>query len=160
MDTKTTPSTKDDTTSTISNGGQSKHVEAVIDHLALGTTQGAMKLATFYSDVLGFAPIRFEEYQKGQVHFPSVRINASTILDFFEPESSDNPTSPPASALSSNTHLCFALSSQACDEIAERLRSAGISVSSPSKRYGARGTGISIYAKDPEGNSLEFRYYS
>lgn len=150
----------------------SKVIEGELDHVALGTVNGAMKLAKFYADVIGFASINFGAYERGEAHFPSVRVNAGTILDFFEPKKTlssstisdtDDETHKDApgltTALSQNTHICFALTRSVWDAVVERLQNAGVTVTDSKKRSGARGDGISVYCKDPEGNDLEFRYY-
>lgn len=146
----------------------SKVIEGELDHVAIGTVDGAMKLAKFYADVIGFAAINFEEYEGGEAPFPSVRVNAGTILDFFEPKTSTsdehdrknhNDSSDMSTALSQNTHICFALTQPVVQAVVERLQKAGVTVTIPKKRSGARGDGMSVYCKDPEGNNLEFRYY-
>lgn len=134
-------------------------MQAEVDHLAMGTTQGAMKLARFYTDVIGFEPIRFDRFEQGKAPFPSVRVNSHTILDFFEPKLDADSDKPAATALSNNTHLCFAVSRDAHDAVVARLKNAGVTVSDEKNRFGARGDGKSIYCQDPEGNHLEFRYY-
>lgn len=139
---------------------EKKPIEAQLDHVAMGTLEGGMKLAKFYTEVIGFEPLKFEEYERGEAPFPSVRINDGTILDFFDPKPcAENPHGSCGTALSKSTHMCFALSRQTCDAVVARLKEAGVTVSSTKKRFGARGDGISVYCVDPEGNNLEFRYY-
>ena len=37
----------------------------------------------FYMDVLGLEPERLDEFRRGEVRFPSVRISADTVIDLF-----------------------------------------------------------------------------
>jgi len=46
------------------------------------------------------------------------------------------------------------------NELVERLKTNTIAIEEgPVPRWGAHGTGISIYFRDPEGNLIETRYY-
>ena len=55
------------------------HVRAIgIDHIVVLTADVERSLA-FYVDRLGLAPMRVEEFRRGEVFFPSVRVNESTI---------------------------------------------------------------------------------
>ncbi len=65
-------------------------MEATLDHVAFNV-RDPMRLINFYTEVLQLAPEKVAEYQEGKAYFPSVRLNASTILDFipaFRPKSS------------------------------------------------------------------------
>lgn len=114
----------------------------------------AMELARWYTDTVGFEAIHLEEYENGTANFPSVRVNAGTILDFFEPESDTS-----SSAVSSGSHICFSFSRDSFDILTTRLEERGVVLTEKKKRSGARGNGWSVYTVDPEGNNLEFRYY-
>ena len=57
-------------------------------------------------------------------------------------------------------HFCIALSKGMWQELAERLKANNVDIEEgPVPRWGAHGTGTSIYFRDPEGNLLEVRYY-
>ena len=49
----------------------------------------------FYVEVLGLQAERVEQWRAGEVRFPSARLNADTIIDFFGsenmPEDKDGP---------------------------------------------------------------------
>lgn len=46
------------------------------------------------------------------------------------------------------------------DALVERLKISGVVIKEgPIQRWGAHGTGTSIYFLDPEGNMIEARYY-
>lgn len=133
---------------------ESTVTEADLDHVALSCKGTPLALATFYATTLGFAPVDFDRYTAGEVPFPSVRLNARTILDFFATTNTADET-----GLAPGSHLCFALPRPSLTRLCTRLQLAGIEYSDPVTRSGARGTGKSIYFRDPEGNNLECRHY-
>ena len=49
-------------------------MECLMDHIVLNVEDDE-KMITFYSKLLMLAPERLEEYRKGDVPFPSVRLN-------------------------------------------------------------------------------------
>ena len=53
-----------------------------MDHIVLRNKDVEVSLR-FYTEVLGLKAERVEEWQAGDVRFPSARINADTIIDFF-----------------------------------------------------------------------------
>lgn len=129
-------------------------VTGELDHVAMRCKGPAMELALWYAETVGFEAVNFDEYKAGSAHFPSVRVNPGTILDFFEPENDNS-----SSAISSGSHMCFSFSRDSFDTLITRLGERGVDLTEKKKRSGARGQGWSVYAIDPEGNHLEFRYY-
>lgn len=133
----------------------STYTRADLDHLALDCSGSSVALTNFYSSVLGFEPINVEEYKQGKAHFPSVRVNPTTIIDFFE-----NKELEQTPGIHHGNHFCFALPKPEFDALLIRLKEADVSTKGPPKlRSGARGHGWSVYIDDPEGNTIEFRYY-
>jgi catechol-2,3-dioxygenase len=57
-------------------------MQCVMDHIVLNVTDDE-KMMTFYTRVLMLAPERWARYRGGSVPFPSVRLNADTIIDLF-----------------------------------------------------------------------------
>ena len=57
-----------------------------MDHIVLRTRDVEESLR-FYTEVLGLQAERVEQWRAGEVRFPSARLNADTIIDFF---ASDN----------------------------------------------------------------------
>ena len=117
-----------------------------LDHIVLNTIDAERSLA-WYTEVLGLEPERMEEWRKGDAPFPSVRINADTIIDLFEV----------ARTGENMNHLCLVMPA---DEW-EAMLAAGLILfeRGPSKVFGARGTGESVYTRDPDGNLVELRRY-
>ncbi len=55
-------------------------------------------------------------------------------------------------------HFCLGVETDSMAEIAEYLRERSVEViGEPVERYGARGMGLSIYIRDPEGNIVELK---
>ena len=53
-----------------------------LDHIVLNVGDIEQSLE-FYTEVLGLSGERVDEFKAGKVGFPSVRINAGTIIDLF-----------------------------------------------------------------------------
>lgn len=117
-----------------------------IDHVVLIVTDVERSVA-WYHDVLGLAPLRLEEWRRGEVPFVSMRVDASTIIDL-----------TPGTRTGANLdHLCVVV--EGADLHA--LAAAGdLECEGPPRRlYGARGVGWGIYVRDPDGNRVELRHY-
>ena len=127
-----------------------------MDHIVL-RVKDVERAIQFYTEVLGLAPHRVEEYRAGKVPFPSARVNSDTIIDLF-PFTDHEPVGDGPRNLD---HYCLTIEPTDLAQLSEHLRQRGVSVVSdgPAQRSGARGTGNSIYIKDWEGNTIELRHY-
>lgn len=133
-------------------------MECAMDHIVLNIEEEEMML-DFYTHVLELTPERLAEYHTGEVAFPSVRLNANTIIDLFPKSMWQKEVAPGPGGRHFN-HLCLALSKKDWDALQDRLSFAGIAIETgPAPRWGAHGTGISIYFRDPENNLIEARHY-
>jgi catechol 2,3-dioxygenase-like lactoylglutathione lyase family enzyme len=132
-------------------------LEAELDHVALNCgIVDPLTAARWYTNVLGFEPIDFDEYGGGRRPFPSVRVSSNCILDFFESENGHG------SKTCHLNHICFALRDrETLNTAIKRLKDAGYGPENetPIPRSGARGEGMSVYAEDIIGNVIELRYY-
>lgn len=116
------------------------------DHIVLNVADVERSLQ-FYADDLGLERLRVEPWRRGEVLFPSVRINEGTIIDLLD-----------ASRKGENAdHFCLVV--EATDFEALKASGRFDVVEGPVTRYGARGQGISLYICDPDGNLVELRYY-
>lgn len=117
-----------------------------LDHIVLNV-QDVERSLTFYCGLLGLAPVRVEEWRAGKVSFPSVRINPNTIIDFFSrPRGESNVD-----------HICLAVEPLDWQEV---IDSGVFDVKEgPGTRSGARGSATSLYVYDPDGNTVELRWY-
>lgn len=122
------------------------HIAVVgLDHVVINTLNAEALLA-FYCDVLGLEPVRVEEWRRGEVLFPSVRVSPDTLIDLF-----------PAERTGENMgHVCLVIEPTDLDALAARFpdaqRADGL--------FGARGFASGVYIHDPDGNTIEFRFYT
>ncbi|GAA4919300.1 catechol 2,3-dioxygenase-like lactoylglutathione lyase family enzyme [Stackebrandtia albiflava] len=116
------------------------------DHLVLNVSDVERALE-FYTGTLGLEPVRVEQWRAGEVPFPSVRVNGSTIIDLFSRERGE----------SNVDHFCLVVEPLDWQEV---IDSGELTVvDGPGSRFGARGTATSVYVEDPDGNVIELRWY-
>ncbi|WP_256638276.1 VOC family protein [Streptomyces murinus] len=116
------------------------------DHLVLNVSDVERALA-FYTGPLGLAGERVAEWRAGTVSFPSVRVSATTVIDLFErPRGESNVD-----------HICLVVDPLDWQEVI----GSGVFdvIEGPVPRWGARGSAQSVYVRDPEGNTVELRWY-
>ncbi|HET9730939.1 MAG TPA: VOC family protein [Acidimicrobiia bacterium] len=115
-----------------------------VDHVVINSTDIERSIA-WYCDELGLAPERVDEWRRGEVLFPSARVDATTIIDLF-----------PAERTGENVnHVCLVVAPTDLDALVARFagshRADGL--------YGAQGIASSVYVHDPDGNTVELRSY-
>jgi catechol 2,3-dioxygenase-like lactoylglutathione lyase family enzyme len=126
-----------------------------MDHIVLNVADVDRSLE-FYAGVLGLPVERLEEFRKGAVGFPSVRINAGTLIDLTLQRGA---AIGEGSARNLN-HFCLVADETDLQVLAADLNQRGIEVvQGPVSRWGARGQATSIYVLDPDGNEVEIRCY-
>jgi catechol 2,3-dioxygenase-like lactoylglutathione lyase family enzyme len=125
-----------------------------LDHIVLNVADAERSLA-FYAGILGLRPERTDEFRSGRVPFPSVRVDAGTILDFLDRAHRD-PTLPSRNL----NHIALALGN-APSEIAKCLKERNLPiVREMTGNFGAQGdTAHSFHVFDPDGNLLELQSY-
>jgi len=114
-----------------------------IDHVVLRVRDLA-GMVRFYEQALGFR----EERRIDTLHLVQMRAGAS-LLDLVAND--ERVTSR------NMDHLCFRIEQFDRDAIVMRLAPLGVSVGETVQRYGAEGTGPSVYFHDPEGNQIELK---
>ncbi len=133
-------------------------MKCLMDHIVLNVRDMDAMLS-FYTGILELSSLRLEEYRAAQVPFPSVRLGEDTIIDFF-PEKMwavEQGAGPCGVHLN---HFCLAMEKPAWDALKDRLQQGNVPIETgPVKRWGAHGTGTSIYFRDPENNLIEARHY-
>lgn len=134
-------------------------MDCFMDHIVLNVEDDE-KMIAFYSNVLMFAPERLQEYRAGDVPFPSVRLNADTIIDLFPKKMWSKNDRTGIQGRENLNHFCIALSKETWENLLQRLQANNVAIEEgPVPRWGAHGAGTSIYFRDPEGNLIEARYY-
>ncbi len=115
-----------------------------LDHVVVNCADVERSLA-WYCDRLGLEPVRVEEWRRGDLLFPSVRLNAHTIIDLL-----------PAARTGENVnHFCLVIEPEDLDALAAGFpRSRRVD-----GNFGAQGYGASLYVTDPDGNTIELKVY-
>jgi catechol 2,3-dioxygenase-like lactoylglutathione lyase family enzyme len=117
-----------------------------LDHVVLNVADTERALA-FYLGELGLEPARVDEWRRGDAPFPSARVNDGTVIDFVDaPRTGTNAD-----------HVCLVVEPTDLDALKASGRFEV--VDGPAPRWGARGVATSLYVRDPDGNTVELRYY-
>jgi catechol 2,3-dioxygenase-like lactoylglutathione lyase family enzyme len=117
------------------------------DHLVLNVADVERSL-DFYCGPLGLEPVRVDAWRAGEVPFPSVRVSPTTIIDLVQggPGPEESPRGPRGSNVD---HICLVVEPLNWQQVLD----------GPGERFGARGTAQSLYVRDPDGNTVELRWY-
>ncbi|TDC82890.1 VOC family virulence protein [Micromonospora sp. KC606] len=116
------------------------------DHLVL-TVADVQRSLDFYCGRLGLLPVRVDEWRSGLVPFPSVRVSPESIIDLVHGDRGGTNVD----------HFCLVVEPL---DWAEVVASGVFTVlEGPVGRFGARGNATSVYVRDPDGNSVELRWY-
>ena len=130
-----------------------------LDHIVLnvGDIDRSLK---FYTEVLELKPERLDDFRAGKVGFPSVRINADTVIDLFPVKAGRTRQDDAEKPAGNLNHFCMVIGKEDFSGIGDYLRENGIRVrEGPVSRWGARGRATSVYFLDPDGNEIEIRCY-
>ena len=124
-----------------------------LDHVVL-RARDAEALVAFYCDVLGCTL----EKRQDDLGLIQVRAGAS-LIDFVTLDGPLGRNFPRAPAMDAPNmdHFCVAVAPWDADAILAHLKAHGVEPGDVAERYGADGTGPSIYLQDPEGNLVELK---
>ncbi len=126
-----------------------------LDHIVLRVKDVDVSLQ-FYTETLGLKAERVEQWQKGEVRFPSARLNDDTIIDFFAAD--QQPIGKDGAR--NQDHFCMVIEPTDLDELKSKFEAMGVEIQAgPGKRWGSHGDGISLYVYDPDDNVVELRHY-
>ncbi|MFI9625235.1 VOC family protein [Streptomyces sp. NPDC052042] len=116
------------------------------DHLVLNVGDVERSLE-FYCGLLGLEPMKVDEWRAGTFPFPSVRVSPTVIIDLLERRRSE----------SNVDHFCLVVEPLDWQQVVD----SGVFtvLEGPVSRSGARGTAQSVYVRDPDGNTVELRWY-
>ncbi|WP_433211785.1 VOC family protein [Microtetraspora malaysiensis] len=116
------------------------------DHLVLNV-RDVERALEFYAGTLGLEEERVAEWRAGKAPFPSVRVNESTIIDMVHrPRGESNVD-----------HICLVVDPVDWQQVIDSGVFAVLE--GPVSRFGARGVAQSVYVQDPDGNTVELRWY-
>ena len=117
-----------------------------LDHVVLRCREPVRTLE-FYTRLLGLK----EERRIDAIGLVQLRAGQS-MVDLI-PAAEGEPT--PAHNVD---HFCLGIDAPDMEAVVGYLRAQGVEViGEPTPRYGARGMGLSIYVRDPEGNVVELK---
>jgi catechol 2,3-dioxygenase-like lactoylglutathione lyase family enzyme len=120
-----------------------------IDHIVV-VCSDVERTMGWWQRELGLEPLGHDEWRAGRAPFPSLRLSASTIVDFVSGERTGENVA----------HVAVTVDVGG-DELAALAEERGWDVAAPLNRSlsGARGIGAGIYVRDPSGNVIELRTY-
>ena len=119
-----------------------------LDHVVLNCADVEASLR-WYCDELGLEPVRVEEWRTGAAPFPSVRIDAHTIIDLVAARRTGVNVD----------HLCVVVDPVDLQALAASGGFDVVGDGPVSGLFGARGYATSLYVRDPDGNTVELRTY-
>ncbi len=124
-----------------------------IDHVVIRTDRMEAMLQ-FYVDVLG-CPVERRLDDLGLVQLRAGR----SLVDLVEVDSVIGRQGGPAPGTAGHNmdHVCLRVDPFEEKGIREHLRRNGIEPGPTEQRYGAEGSGPSIYVPDPDGNTVELK---
>lgn len=124
-----------------------------LDHLVI-RARDLEKLVRFYCEVVGCTlDKRVDEL--GLVHLRA----GTSMIDLISVDGKLGLAggAPPQAEAHNLDHLCLRIEPFNLDELLAHLQQHGVEASDLQHNYGAEGYGPSIYIKDPEGNTIEFK---
>lgn len=119
-----------------------------LDHIVLNVSDVERSLA-WYCERLGLAGERVAEWRAGTVPFPSVRIDAHTLIDLQESTRSGENLN----------HFCLVVGAGDLEAVRRSGEFEIVRDDPKQPLFGARGLATGIYVRDPDGNVVELRSY-
>ena len=117
-----------------------------LDHIVLRVAD-IERSVRWYTELLGLEAVRLDEWRAGTAPFVSVRITDSTIIDL------------QVGQVTGTNVDHFALVVEDADLADIATSGAFGEVAPPRPLFGARGDGVGIYLRDPDGHGVELRSY-
>jgi catechol 2,3-dioxygenase-like lactoylglutathione lyase family enzyme len=119
-----------------------------LDHIVLVCSDVERSLS-WYCDELGLAGERVDEWRRGEVPFPSVRVDGRTLIDLVAGERAGE----------NMAHVCLVVEPTDLAALAASGRFDVVGAGAVEGLFGAQGFATSLYVRDPEGNVVELRHY-
>jgi glyoxylase I family protein len=116
------------------------------DHVVL-VSPDPERLVAWYADRLGLLPERLEAWRRGEVPFVSLRVSDDFLIDVLAGERTGTNVDHLALVVEDVDLHHLAVSGELDVEMG------------PADLFGARGTGVGLYVRDPDGNRVELRTY-
>lgn len=125
-----------------------------IDHIVLRTDK-LKQMLDFYCTVLG---CKVERETSSETGLTQLRAG-NALIDIVDIDSELGRAGggKPTATENNLDHFCLLLASISEQEISEHFKRYNIETPKFEPRYGSQGYGLSVYLKDPQGNTVEIR---
>jgi len=105
----------------------------------------------FYIESLG---LTLEQESKAKAGYNVVTLRAGeSLIDLFEA----SPTNPAPAANLSAGHFCLSATGTSIYDVIATFKRKGLDPSQAEVNSGAKGKGLSIWVRDPDGNKIEIK---
>jgi catechol 2,3-dioxygenase-like lactoylglutathione lyase family enzyme len=118
-----------------------------IDHIVLNVAD-VERSVRWYVEHFGLKPERLDEWRRGEVPFASLRIDDATLIDLF---------AQPRTGVNAD-HISLVVDASVDLEVVAASGQFDV-VHEPFVIWGARGNGLGLYVRDPDGNVIELKHY-
>jgi catechol 2,3-dioxygenase-like lactoylglutathione lyase family enzyme len=118
-----------------------------IDHIVLNVAD-VERSVQWYADHLGLRPERLDEWRRGEVPFASMRIDDHQLIDLLAQPRTGVNADHFSLVVDPSVDLEAVAASGEFDVVHE-----------PFVIWGARGHGLGLYVRDPDGNTVELKHY-
>ena len=125
-----------------------------LDHIVLLVADAEVSMS-WYGQKLGLASERVDEWRRGEVPFPSLRVDSTTVIDLLEAKADSESDSQSAGI--NLDHFALLVPGADLDALADSGEFTVIR--GPRRLWGAKGTGLGMYVADPDGHVVELRTY-
>ena len=99
-----------------------------LDHIVLNCNADMERSLNFYTEIMDLKPERLDEFHAGTVGFPSVRINADTVIDLFPIEGGRRKQNDTEKTAGNLNHFCMVIGTEDFSGIIDHLKENRITI--------------------------------
>ncbi|WP_414837650.1 VOC family protein [Candidatus Nanosalina sp. VS9-1] len=122
-----------------------------IDHVNIRIPEdGVEEAVNFYQEVLGFRPMKLEEFQNDERTSFFFRISEDSVINIRPKEDFQRPSGK------NFDHFCISLKEKIGD-VKELMKENSIEILREGSPLGAKGRGPGVYIRDPFGYRIELK---
>lgn len=124
---------------------------SVIDHVNIKIPRdGVEEAVNFYQEVLGFEPMKLEEFRNGERTSFFFRISEDAVINIRLEENFKEPSDR------NFDHFCITLDEK-IEDVKETLEENSVEILREGNPLGAKGRGAGVYIRDPFGYKIELK---